>query len=115
MDKNETKIAQLEAELSQLRTNVIPSVHIVQGTEYERGWGQRPDGYVAFTTEAAAKEFIIDYDARYNNLPTVPDEYTKYAYVGVRQCSFEFMDLLIAAKSGYRHIHNLQELRKVTA
>jgi hypothetical protein len=46
-------------------------------TEYERGWGSRPDGMSLHLNAADHKAFVADFDARYNNAPTAPDEYTK--------------------------------------
>ena len=95
------KKAELEAELARIKTTVKPSVHVIEGTEHERGWGQRPDGYIAFLTEAEAKQYISDYNRKYNNLPSAPDEYTTYAYIGVKQCSFEFFEEVTAKGRKY--------------
>jgi len=85
------RIAELEAQLP-----VQTTVHVIEGTEYERGWGCRPDGFAAFPTEEAAKAWIRDYDRKYNNLPSAPDEYTKYEYLGLREASPTFVRDMLA-------------------
>jgi hypothetical protein len=44
-------------------------------TEYERGWGQRPDGCSIHASESDAKEFLEEYWAK--EPKTAPDEYSK--------------------------------------
>lgn len=50
------------------------AVYAVNWTEYERGWGSRPDGHTLHLTEEVAKEYISDYWARQPK--NVPDEYS---------------------------------------
>ena len=105
----ETKVSDLETEIARLKSNVTHSVHLIEGIEYERGWGQRPDGYVAFKTEEAARLFIVNYDKQHNNLFYAPDEYTKYTYIGVRQCTHAFLNAF-SGKLGYKHFDRISEL-----
>jgi hypothetical protein len=84
------------------------AVHVIEGTEYERGWGCRPDGFVAFTSKEAALKFIVDYDRANNNLAHAPDEYTKYEYCGIAECSANFENQVIAR--GLKHFHRTSEL-----
>jgi hypothetical protein len=81
-------------------------VYVIEGTEYERGWGQRPDGYLAFKTKQEATEYIDWYDKTYNNEPTAPDEYTKYQLVGFHECS----DRFYAALTEKKFFNRLNEL-----
>ena len=47
----------------------------VEWTEYERGWGQRPDGYTYHATMGIAQKYIDDYWA---TMPDeAPDEYSR--------------------------------------
>ncbi len=46
-------------------------------TEYERGWGCRPDGYTLHLTQKDCQLFIKDFNAKFNNEPVAPDEYTR--------------------------------------
>ena len=46
-------------------------------TEYESGWGQRPDGYTLHLSKEDGKTFADDYEKKYNNKPVVPREYSK--------------------------------------
>lgn len=88
---------------------VVLAVHVIEGTEYERGWGQRPDGYVAFPSAQDAAKWIKEYDLKYNNEDSAPDEYTKYSYIGLRQCSAGVGSRVTA--SGY-HINRIIELNQ---
>jgi hypothetical protein len=58
-------------------------VFIVEITEYERGWGCRPDGYLAFKNEELADKFLKEvYDSRSSKLSDVPDCYDDYKKIG---------------------------------
>jgi len=55
----------------------MPEVYMawaIQWTEYERGWGCRPDGTSFHKTKKSAQEFIRQYWKRQPG--GVPDEYT---------------------------------------
>lgn len=45
-------------------------------SEYERGWGQRPDGQTIHLTLEDCKKYVAGYNAKFNNKSVVPDEYT---------------------------------------
>ena len=85
-----------------------PTVHVIEGTEYERGWGCRPDGIVAFKSKEDAETWIASYNAAHNTAKTAPDEYTVYQYIGIHECS-EAVFAYISEK-GYRHASNKREL-----
>jgi len=87
---------------------VTPTVHVIEGTEHERGWGCRPDGYVAFTTKEAAEAFIVDYDAKHNTAKHAPDEYTVYSYIGLKECSIGFYKAVAGRKA--KHFDRFSEL-----
>ena len=53
------------------------AVYEVRWTEYERGWGQRPDGVSYHKTRESAEKYVSDYDKKHNNENSVPDCYTK--------------------------------------
>jgi hypothetical protein len=46
----------------------------VRYTEYERGWGSRPDGFDDFDTLAAGQECTREFNAK-NTEKTAPDWY----------------------------------------
>lgn len=53
---------------------MIHAVYKIDWTEYERGWGQRPDGTTYHLTLEEAKKYIDDY---WSKMPdNVPDEYS---------------------------------------
>lgn len=57
----------------------------VLDVEYERGWGQRPDGYRIFNSEAEADAFI---KAAYaDRVGYAPDYYINYEKVGWKPIS----------------------------
>lgn len=112
------RIAQLEddrlrletdlARLQSVESAVKPTVHLIQGTEYERGWGQRPDGYVAFLSKEAAVVYIESYNARNNTAKEAPDEYTVYTYIGIHECSSGFARIVAAKK--LHHFNKISEM-----
>jgi len=52
----------------------VVSLYCIEWTEYERGWGQRPDGKSYYDTEEAAmKAYNKAFEGRTNS---VPDDYT---------------------------------------
>jgi hypothetical protein len=52
----------------------MKAVYAVNWTEYERGWGQRPDGHTLHLTKEDAKQYIDDYWKRQPK--DVPDDYS---------------------------------------
>lgn len=56
---------------------------IVATTEYERGWGSKPDGIICFASEKHADEFIAEEHA--NRTDTVPDCYNTYEKIGYKE------------------------------
>lgn len=105
------RIAELEA---LLKAEASPSktfvVYVIEGTEYERGWGCRPDGYVAFTSLDAAEKYIVDFNAKYNNEKSAPDEYTRYEYIGLKECSAKIYGTVKA--NGSYYVNKLKELQE---
>ncbi len=84
--------------------------YLVEMTEHERGWGYRPDGYMAFQTEADAKAYVNRQTAG-RSIHNVPDEYVSYDLVGYKECSQRVIDAM--ANNGGRglYIHRLNELK----
>lgn len=58
---------------------MIYSVYAVEWTEFERGWGQRPDGVSLHKSKEDAEKYVKDYDKKHNNEPTAPDCYSKWS------------------------------------
>lgn len=105
------RIAALEDEVLRLKSPKVPrAVHVIEGTEYERGWGQRPDGYFAFATEAEAKAWIENYNKTVNNKAVAPPEYTMYEYIGLKECSLDFY--LKLTKKSQVFFNRLSELKE---
>ena len=58
---------------------MIYSVYAIEWTEYERGWGQRPDGVSLHKSKEIAEQYIKDFiekEKERNPSGAVPDEYT---------------------------------------
>lgn len=66
----------------------------VHWTEYERGWGQRPDGVSYHKSKEDAEQYVKDYDKKYNNEPSVPDLYSKGGTPKLEEVSKEVHDRL---------------------
>lgn len=49
---------------------------LIEWTEYERGWGQRPDGYSIYLDTVSAQKHIDSFYSKRIGSTTVPDEYT---------------------------------------
>jgi hypothetical protein len=101
------RIAELEKQLSTLSSQPR-MVHVVHGTEHERGWGWRPDGYVAFLDKASADQWIDGYHKTNNNQKRVPDNYTTYAYFGAVECSDGFYKAV--QQKGFKLFNRMSEV-----
>lgn len=53
--------------------------------ESERGWGYKIDETKYFDSDEEAKNFVSDYNKRYNTSTVVPDWYMVAVYVGERK------------------------------
>jgi len=58
-----------------MTTKTFPIV-IETWTEYERGWGSRPDGATIHLSVADHKAFVDAFNKKHNNKASAPDEYT---------------------------------------
>lgn len=45
-------------------------------TEFERGWGNRPDGFTYHLTQKHRDDYVKQYNEKYNAESYVPDEYS---------------------------------------
>ena len=88
----------------------LARVHVIQCTEYERGWGSRPDGCMAFLNEQEARDFCSEYDRKNNNATSAPDYFIKWSYAGAYECSVDFLNRVIADKKV--NFRSLSDLKK---
>ena len=51
--------------------------------ESEAGWGQKVDEIIYFDSEPEAKQYALDYNARYNTTKKVPSWYMRADYCGL--------------------------------
>jgi hypothetical protein len=77
----------------------VKVIYAVSMTEHERGWGQRPEGYLAFLTEADADAHIKAENAaevKRNPGGHAPDVYWTHHKKGYLACSPGFLKRLKA-------------------
>ncbi len=53
------------------------TVYVETWTEYERGWGSRPDGFTLHIDRGSHHRFVSRYNQEHNNSAEVPDEYSQ--------------------------------------
>lgn len=85
------------------------AAYAVQLIEYERGWGQRPDGYYIFNSKSSADAFINSEFSKRTAGP-VPDYYINYRGIGLQECSLAFDALLCSAPRGFLYVDDLDEM-----
>lgn len=84
-------------------------VYLVEMIESERGWGQRPDGYLAFRSEQNAINHIRGVTK--DRTGPAPEVYTIYNPIGYKECSQSFLDKLLAkGEDGRVYIDRMREL-----
>lgn len=86
----------------------MTEVVVLRGTEYERGWGSRPDGYMVFLNQADMVKFLADEQAK--KLDYVPDEYTMYDNIGLREVSPRVFQILVDRQGSALYVDKLDEL-----
>jgi hypothetical protein len=59
-----------------------PAEFKVELREYERGWGNSLFDTLYFDNEAEARQYVLEYNLKYNNESRVPDYYIRADYVG---------------------------------
>lgn len=67
---------------------------VLEATEFERGWGCRPDGFVSFKTEADADKFLAKVELEMKAASEVPYEYTTYEKVGYKEVDMAVVESL---------------------
>jgi hypothetical protein len=70
------------------------TLYAVHWTEYERGWGSRPDGIQFFDSEDRAKNHIAKVMAE-RDARSVPDEYSSPGDIMIMQVSKDLYDLVM--------------------
>jgi hypothetical protein len=94
-----------ELEAEQVDTTVTV-VYMVEMTEYERGWGQRPDGFLAFVDEECAKAWVAD--TTKDRTGPAPDIYVRYSKIGYKPCSRKFAEDV--GHKGRMYVNRLSDL-----
>ena len=65
--------------MAKMHLRLGTTVYLVRVTEYERGWGSRPEGFLVFETIEDRAKFIQDMNAEKQDV--VPDYYWDYSIV----------------------------------
>jgi hypothetical protein len=60
----------------------ISEAYRVDIIESERGWGSKIDESLYFDNESEAKQYVVDYNRKYNSVAVCPDWYMIAQYVG---------------------------------
>lgn len=63
----------------------MKTVYKVNIIESERGWGQKIDETIYFSTEDKAKTYVREYNDKYNPPGPAPDWYMIAEYIGSDQ------------------------------
>jgi hypothetical protein len=85
-------------------------IYAVEMTEYERGWGSRPDGFLAFATQAEAEDYV--HNAIKDRTGHAPDVYVAYSLAGYQECTHAFFEKLILDPSkNFVYFDRLTDLR----
>jgi hypothetical protein len=79
---------------------------VVEMTEHERGWGQRPDGFLVFETEAKAKSYVQKEIA--NRTKSDPDDYVVYHLRGYMEVCLEIISRIISRE--FIYVDRISEL-----
>ncbi len=70
---------------------MVQAVYVIEVVEHERGWGQRPDGYILFPSEEHAKEYV---DRRTKDrFGPAPDWYLNYEMIGYKEATQETINI----------------------
>lgn len=76
----------------------------LQITEYERGWGSKPDGCAVFLTEEAAREFCNEEMKKREKRVDVTDYYVNYDIVGYRPINKKVAEALVKSPNGRTYV-----------
>ena len=102
------EIARLKAELDTSKNSSVHKVaYVLECTEYERGWGQRPDGYLAFQKAADLKAFLVEDQKTKAAGKETPYCYITYTDIGIKSCSTTFFNSI----GQRRYFDQLSELK----
>jgi hypothetical protein len=74
------------------------ALHAVHWTEYERGWGSRPDGIQFFDSAETAKNHLAEFMAK-RDARSIPDEYSSPSDVTIMEVSKDLYDLVMKNKT----------------
>lgn len=78
------------------------ALHAIRWTEYERGWGQRPDGISFYASKERAEQHRTAFLAA-RNPNKVPDEYSDPGKIEIMEVSRDLYDLV--HRRGMRWMH----------
>ena len=91
-----------------MNTQVPKVLYVIEMIEYERGWGSKLDGYLAFPNEEAGKSYIAEQTK--DRVGPAPDYYVNYEVVGYKPASNAKIAEVL--KAGRTYVDKLSELLK---
>lgn len=114
------KVIALRARIAELEKQVAEAAQkssqpkrvdafVLECTEYERGWGQRPDGYLIFQTAEELSQFVDDDARKKRATAETPEYYVAYQRRPSRTACANFFAALPAGRR-YRYVDKLSEL-----
>lgn len=76
---------------------------LVEETEFEAGWGQRPDGFACFLTKAEGDAYVLAQHAKHRGGPT-PENYSVFDSRGYFDAHPTWIEAVTKAKEKGREI-----------
>lgn len=108
IEKLQARVAELEIAIG-IAPGTPMTVFVVECTEHERGWGSRPDGYMAFPTKKLGEAWIVEAtkDRQFGN---APDYYISYQPLGDKPASAAMVESVKASPHGFLYFNRMVEL-----
>lgn len=83
-------------------------LYLVEIIEFERGWGQRPEGYLAFLNESEADNYIVEETK--DRVGSAPDVYWNYYKIGYQEANRSNIQKVKKSDRKRIYIDKLKEL-----
>ncbi len=85
------------------------ALYATKWTEYERGWGQRPDGITLFEDRSTGEKHIEEHYAKRGNGPA-PDEYSNPSKLELVEVSENLYNEVMSKGSLWLSTNNINQL-----
>jgi len=84
-------------------------VFVYQCIDHSTWSGRKPDGYIAFTTELKARDYVHEQTKDRAPGKPVPEEYTTYQEMGWLMCHTDFWKKTHNSERGFQFFQNMEE------